>query len=241
MLGVFGYVLIRRRRRSGGSHAHHHIDRLKHDKRFYGEDDVDKRSFVSSADPVTLEALSATSFLPYRDATLSNRSLSSTSRFHEDLERNSMAEPSPTDSVPLMDFPAPPSLGRHSLPRIVVTGEETRLVGPDNSMARYARQKVAEREAELTRRMREMEIALAAKYGVPAQPTSPGTLPVSPGGTSSSAPSRADSIRSTGSGSEAVLRGQLEEMRAEITRMRLVQQQMVLELRDATEPPPEYQ
>ncbi|KAI0720365.1 hypothetical protein C8T65DRAFT_634266 [Cerioporus squamosus] len=238
VLGVLGIVLIRRRRRSGGTHAHH-IDSLKHDKRFYGKDDVDTRSYVSSVESVALEAPSASPFLPYRDATLSSRSLSSTSRFHEDLEHHS-TDPSPTDSVPLMDFPAPPSLGSQSFPRIVVTGEETRLVGPDNSMARYARRKVAEREAELTLRMRDMEAALAAKYGVRVQPTSVGTLPA-PSGGSSAAPSRADSMRSTGSGSEAALRGQLEELRTDIARMRTVQQQMVLELRDATEPPPEYQ
>ncbi|TFK94217.1 hypothetical protein K466DRAFT_571976 [Polyporus arcularius HHB13444] len=241
VLGVLGVVLIRRRRRSDGKHAHHHIDILKHDKRFYGKDDVDARSYLSSAESVSLEAPSTAPFLPYNGVAPSNRSLSSTSRFHEDLERYSIADPSPTDSVPLMDFPAPPSLGNVSLPRIVVTGEETRLVGPDNSMARYARQKVTEREAELTRRMQEMEAALAAKYGVPVKPTSSSTLPASYGPISSPAPSRADSVRSTGSDSEAALRGQLDGLRAEIATMRTVQQQMVLELRDATEPPPEYQ
>ncbi|KAH9899610.1 hypothetical protein C8Q73DRAFT_787474 [Cubamyces lactineus] len=42
------------------------------------------------------------------------------------------------------------------LPRIVVMGTETRLEGPDNSMARIARQRVAEREAELIGRVHEV-------------------------------------------------------------------------------------
>ncbi|RPD66919.1 hypothetical protein L226DRAFT_498629 [Lentinus tigrinus ALCF2SS1-7] len=240
VLCVLGFVLLRRKRGSDRSGPAFRIDLLKHDKRFYGKDDVDTRSYVSSTESVALEARPAIPLFPYRDATTSSLSFSSTSRFREDLEHHPPVDLSPTDSVPLMDFPAPPSLADQSLPRIIVTGEETRLVGPDNSMARYARQKVAEREAELTRRMREMEAALAAKYGVQALPNTPVTLPASSGG-STTTPSRTESIRSTDNGSEAALRGQLQELRVEIARMRTVQHQMALELRDATGPPPEYQ
>ena len=239
VLGILGFVLLSRRRwRWGRSHTPR-IDRHKHDKRFYGED-VNTRSYVSSTESVALEARLGTPLISYIDAIPSEPSSSPALRFHEAHEHHSVMEPSPTGSVPLMGFPAPPSLNDQSLPRIVVTGTETSLVGPDNSMARYARQKVAEREAELTRRMREMEAALAAKYGVRAQPTSADLLLRSVVGNPTT-PARADSVRSTESGSEAALRGQLEELRAEIARMQTVQQQMALELRDATNPPPEYQ
>ena len=78
---------------------------------------------------------------------------------HDDLLPISPQESSLSDlSVPLLpsirlQSDTPPD---RKLPRFVVTGTETRLEGPDNSMARIARQRVAEREAELTGRAHEV-------------------------------------------------------------------------------------
>lgn len=248
LLGVVAALMIilirgRRRRARGtrGTRAHH-LDSLKHDRRFHGKDDTDSRSYVSSAVSVTLER-APTPFFPYHDTRRSSFAIGA--RSNGDLEQQPSANTSPTDSIPLTEFPTPPSLSSHTLPRIVVTGEETRLVGPDNSMARYARQKVAEREEELTRRMREMEAALAAKYGDPLarSPTiaSAATTTASiPAGSSPSTQSGGDGAPAMESGSQAVLLRQMVELREEIQRMRVTQQHMALELREATESPPEY-
>ncbi|KAI0751044.1 hypothetical protein C8Q80DRAFT_1099664 [Daedaleopsis nitida] len=228
-IGLLILLLLRRRRRSGGKRAHR-IDSLKHERQFYGKDDVDARNYASSVTSFSEYERPPTPFFPYMD---SSRTPMSSSRLQQDPDQQSVA-PSPTDSIPLMVFPVPPSHIVQPVPRIVVTGAETTLVGPDNSMARYARQEVAEQEAKLTRRMREVEAALAEKYQAPA-PFSSDPTP------RTSAPIRTGSVRSDKSGSEDALREQLEELKAEIDRMRMVQQQMALELRDATEPPPMYQ
>ncbi|KAI9068463.1 hypothetical protein FKP32DRAFT_1672189 [Trametes sanguinea] len=82
-------------------------------------------------------------------------SYSSTPRDHPPP---SPEELSPSDlSLDHTHFPVPPSdlPSNLVLPRIVVTGTETRWEGPDNSTARIARQMIAEREAELARPQRE--------------------------------------------------------------------------------------
>ncbi|KAI0353084.1 hypothetical protein OH77DRAFT_1407844 [Trametes cingulata] len=237
-VGVLAFILIRRRRRIQSYHPDH-INRVsKRERRFYGKDDIDAPSYASSVASLPVE---------HSEAANLSYSHSTSSRYHEDLERLSRDSSPSGSSVPLMDMsPSSLTASEQDLPRIVVVGTETRLEGPENSMARIARQKVAEREAELTRRVREVEDALAAKYPTGSSrqnsraPDSPPTPSVA---TDSARPARTESVPSAGSDSqsEAVLRVQLDELRTEMARMRTVQQQMVLELRDATEPPPEYQ
>ena len=77
------------------------------------------------------------------------------------------------DSIPFDYFPAAPSPTDQPVPRIVITGAETHLIGPDNSMARFARQSTAEHEAELTRRMLDIDTAHAAKRSSVAASSSP--------------------------------------------------------------------
>ncbi|KAI0375904.1 hypothetical protein BV20DRAFT_932760 [Pilatotrama ljubarskyi] len=241
-IGILVSILIRRRRRTQADRPDHINSAPKRDRRFYGKDDIDAPSYASSV-----------ASLPVGQPETTNLSYthSNSSRYHEDLERSSRDTSPSGSSVPLMEFSTPSSTAsQQDCPRIVVVGTETRMEGPDNSMARIARRKVAEREAELTRRVREVENALAAKYPAIGSSRERGTA--SPSSPSRTSPSifatsvRTESVRLTGgpsgsSQSEVVLRTQLMELRTEMARMRTVQQQMALELRDATEPPPEYQ
>ncbi|OBZ70335.1 hypothetical protein A0H81_09621 [Grifola frondosa] len=171
-------------------------------------------------------------------------SIFSESRFQEHLDENHKAT-SPMDSALLMQFPLPSTSDGHSptnaasLPRIIVTHSETRLEGPDNAMARVARAKITAREAELTQRVREMEKTLLDKYSATASSSTETSQSASP--TDVPGPRRTVSVKSDTSESEIVLRGQVDALREEMERMRTLQQQMALELRDATEPPPEYQ
>ncbi|KAI0331262.1 hypothetical protein GY45DRAFT_1370094 [Cubamyces sp. BRFM 1775] len=113
---------------------------------FGGEDNIEARaSAVSHRESLSLDTH------PYTHLLVSGS--------HDDLLPPSPQEPSPSESsmsllhssIYLHSDP-PPS---RKLPRVVVMGTETRLEGPDNSMARIARQRVAEREAELTGRVHE--------------------------------------------------------------------------------------
>ncbi|KAI0677297.1 hypothetical protein C8Q78DRAFT_961976 [Trametes maxima] len=236
-IGILVIVILRRRRRSSHPDT---IERVsKRERRFYGKDDIEEPNYAASVASLPRENTGASSG-PY--------AYSASSRYSHDSPRSPQEASPSASSVPLMEFPASSSgpVTQRDLPRIVVVGAETRLEGPDNSMARIARQKVAEREAELTRRVREVEDALAAKYpnagpsaAIDAR-TAQTVLPAGPS-EASPTPTRTEGVRTGANDSEAVLRGQLDELKAEMERMRTVQQRMALELRDATEPPPEYQ
>ncbi|KAI0650494.1 hypothetical protein C8Q79DRAFT_389015 [Trametes meyenii] len=236
-IGILVFVILRRRRQS------YHPDTIervtKRERRFYSKGDIEEPSYAASIASLPREHTEASSG-PY--------AYSASSRYSHDSPRSPQEASPSASSVPLMEFPAssaPDRVTQRDLPRIVVVGAETRLEGPDNSMARIARQKVAQREAELTRRVREVEDALAAKYpnaGPSAdvgEPVHSASLLGSSG--ASSTPTRTGNMEASGNDSEAVLRNQLDELKAEMERMRTVQQRMALELRDATEPPPEYQ
>ncbi|KAI0638424.1 hypothetical protein C8Q77DRAFT_1243262 [Trametes polyzona] len=239
------FLLLRNRKRSRSPFGSgREISKAKSKPKsfaFVGQDDSGAASSVIS--------------LPYTESTHSSHpyAYSPHSRYHDGQEESSESgAPSPSDSsVPLiLETPAmdadPFARGQQS--RIVVVGTETRLEGPDNSMARLARKQVAEREVELTRRVRELERALAARrpagdlpgevHSSNASLTTPpdhSVTPVMPLAASSSRPSPG------GSESETVLRQELDELRAEMGRMRMIQQQMDLELREAFEQPPLYQ
>ncbi|KAI0774516.1 hypothetical protein C8Q74DRAFT_841071 [Fomes fomentarius] len=176
VIGLLALFLIRRRRRRSAESETRDIDDLKYERHFHGNDEIDSRSFISFTE--STESLAPerppTPFFPFMNA---NVSPSKTKLLPpEDHSQQSLAA-SPTDSIPIMDFPAPPSRVGYNIPRIVVTSEETRLVGPDNSMTLFARKQIAERETELTHHMGEMEAALAAKYSASAPPSSPSVSP----------------------------------------------------------------
>lgn len=209
VIGLLALFLIRRRRRRSAGSETRDIDDLKHERHFHGNDEIDSRSFISfteSTESLTPER-PPTPFFPFMNA---NVSPSKTGLLPpEDPSQQSVAA-SPTDSIPIMDFPAPPSHVGYNIPRIVVTSEETRLVGPDNSMTLFARKQNAERETELTHHMREMEAALAAKYSASAPPSSPSVSPNRRGTDdsedSAAALARTHIVRSTASGPVAALR-----------------------------------
>ncbi|TBU33091.1 hypothetical protein BD311DRAFT_653290 [Dichomitus squalens] len=162
-IGILAFILIRRRRRAGEDLLRHRNDSLsKGGCRVYGRHDSqsDRRS-IMSMDSVTLENHRAsTPYFPFKDP--DPFSPTSPSRDRGDADKTSV-DVLPTDSSSLRYFPALSSSVDQPAPRIVVTRGETHLVEPDNSMARFARQTMVEREAELMRRMREMEAALVAK------------------------------------------------------------------------------
>lgn len=237
-IGVLLFVFLRRRRRLMKRYEPDHSDRLKPNRRSQGQGGREGMNFASSV-----------ASLPYEESIASSHPYPHTprSRYHESSEGHSR-EPSPSDSdVPLMGIS--PShqdpFSRGQQPRIVQVGGETRLEGPDNSMARLARKEIAEREAELSRRVREVEDALATKRSTDAPPGAetsssadrPGPSQLGPGST----PPTSSILPPHQGTSEAVLRDQLNELRAEMERMKILQQQMTLELRDAIEPPPGYQ
>ena len=129
----------------------------------YGRHDSqsDRRSMMSSTDSVTLEDHRAsTPYSLFKDA--DPFSPTSPTPANDNMDKWSV-DVSPLDSIPFNYFPAARSPTDQPVPRIVITRAETHLIGPDNSMARFARQSTAEHEAELTRRMLEIETAHAAK------------------------------------------------------------------------------
>lgn len=215
--------------------ADHRDNRLKSNRRVQGQGGGEVANYSPSVASLSYEGSAATSY-PYTP--------SPHSRYHE-ASAEASREPSPSDSsVPLMEFSPPHQdpFSRGQQSRFVQVGEETRLEGPDNSMARLARKEIAEREAELSRRVREVENALATRRS-PDRPSeaSSSSFTSRPGPrTGSSAVSTTTTPPHAGS-LEAVLRDQLDELRAEMERMKIMQQQMTLELRDAIEPPPGYQ
>ena len=139
----------------------------------YGRHDSqsDRRSMMSSMDSVTLENHRAsTPYSLFKDA--DPFSPTSPTLANDNMDKWSV-DVSALDSIPFDYFPAAPSPTDRPVPRIVITGAETHLIGPDNSMARFARQSTAEHEAELTRRMLEIETAHAAKRSSVAASSSP--------------------------------------------------------------------
>ncbi|PIL37376.1 hypothetical protein GSI_01069 [Ganoderma sinense ZZ0214-1] len=169
-VGIVAVVLIWRPRRSTENPRRAGI-LLETDQLAYREHDPfhsDRRSVLSSADSATPENdRPATPYFPfnhYSDPFLSPSSISLT---NGDTDRRSVSSitVSLADSIPLAEFPTSPSINQ--LPyHVVLTGSETHLIGPDNSMAIFARQQMAEREAELTRRTHETEAVFLAKNGV---------------------------------------------------------------------------
>ena len=168
-IGIVAAVLIRRLRRSTENPRRAGI-LSEADQPAYREHDPlhsDRRSVLSSTDSATLEdGRPPTPYFPfnYSDPFLSPASISLT---NEDADRRSVGSitASPADSIPLVEYPISPSMNQPPY-HVIVTGSETHLIGPDNSMAHFARQQMAEREAELTRRTHETEAVFVAKHGV---------------------------------------------------------------------------
>ncbi|KAI0832676.1 hypothetical protein BC628DRAFT_1309993 [Trametes gibbosa] len=240
-IGILGFLCLRRRRRP--SKVARIDDGGPISKRWFYEQDDDiapaNRGTMAVSLPSDSESPTSLGY-PYAHSAHSHH-------------HNSAAfsrEPSPSDSsVPLMEFSGinTDPFTRGEQPHIVVICTETRLEGPENAMTRLARKEVAKREAELTQRVREVEQALATRRPSGAASPSTGESSVSPATISKSSrallsPASTTSSRSGESvESDAALRDELNELRAEMAQMRTVQQQMTLELREATEPPPSYQ
>ncbi|KAH9850826.1 hypothetical protein C2E23DRAFT_301795 [Lenzites betulinus] len=235
-IGILLFGFLRRRRRYSSTADHIDSGGPTSKRWSYEQDDTPAADRDTLAIPLPYDSESPASFTyPY----------SNPGHSHYHHSAASSREPSPSDSaVPLMEFTGinTDPFTRGQQPRLVVIGTETRLEGPENSMTRLARTEVAKREAELTQRVREVEQALATRHPPPsASEPSASTSPTFK--FTVSAPSRASTVHSrSGEGEpDAALRDELNELRAEMERMRNVQQQMTLELRDATEPPPSYQ
>ena len=164
--GVMAVLLIRRLRRPTEDVRRAGIPREANQSSYREHDPLqsDHRSILSSTDSATLEnGRPPTPFFPfnYSDPFLSPASLSRTSG---GTDRHSVYSVS-VDSIPLIEIPTSPSINRPSS-HLIVSGSETHLIGPDNSMTYFARQQMAEREAELTRRTHETGAALPARHGV---------------------------------------------------------------------------
>lgn len=241
-IGILFFVFLRRRRRLMRRYEADHSDsRLKPKRRLRGHGGGEDANYSSSVASLPYEeSLSTASSHPHP--------YPPHSRYRQGSAGSSQ-EHSPSDSdVPLMGISPPHTdpFSRGQQPRFVQVGGETRLEGPDNSMARLARKEIAEREAELTRRVREVENALATRRSTDRRPeadSSPhsSTARFGPSQTgTASIPSSSSTLPPHEGHSEAVLRDQLNELRAEMERMKTIQQQMTLELRDAIEPPPGY-
>ncbi|KAI0776205.1 hypothetical protein BD413DRAFT_491279 [Trametes elegans] len=117
-----------------------------------------------SAESLCPEHLAASN-LPYARSTHSHLQLD----LDGDVERQSIHSSLSDAAVPLLYFAAHAPQEERSESRIVVFGTETRLEGPDNSMARIARQRMAGREAELV--LRSVHDVKAALPHSDAKPT----------------------------------------------------------------------
>ncbi|OSD04591.1 hypothetical protein PYCCODRAFT_1476133 [Trametes coccinea BRFM310] len=163
-LGLLIFVLLRRRPRSRSDYQAVDDENASIPRGYtYGKDDIYATSHIASPSTLAIE-MSA-----HGAAT---QAYSSTSRARDHPLPSPEGLSSSEPSLPLMQFPSPPSdfSLNQGLPRIVVMGTETRWEGPDNSMARIARQRIAEREAELTRPEREVENPRPIQHDTTAPP-----------------------------------------------------------------------
>ena len=151
-------LLVRRHNRRIRNEDAYHVDLLS-ERDFYRSGRKDGSESVSSFASSSESLAPKRHTIPPNHYSYSNESrLSASSRFREALRDDHEGN---LAAAPLMNFD--PLAGSCMSPvserpasQIVSHDTETRLEGPDNSLARYARRSAAEREEELTRGVKEL-------------------------------------------------------------------------------------